>query len=467
MTTLSVSVRMYRFLELGDCFLLTFRDGDTVSRVLVDCGSFRNSNASKNKLKEIVDDIAKQADGAPLDVVIGTHQHNDHVSGFVHCEKQFKAIGVSQVWLPWLDDPQDAKAVDIGREHNNLQMALHAARGKINTLMGPRVRERMAIVDDMLGFYGASSKQPPALPADAIRRLRSLGRKKPKYLRPGAILNLPGLDPDRVKVYVLGPPSDYADIKKVNPKPGESYDHALAFQGLSATRFLSAVDGHLSGASGEERQYPFQDPLKQRSGKESARLQRLQSAYRHRQDAWRTIDDDWLNQAESLSLFLDSYTNNSSLVLAFELVGSGKVLLFAADAQSGNWRSWSDVKWKNKDTSVDDLLARTVLYKVGHHGSHNATLVQALEKMTHEDLMCLISVHKKDPNITKEKGWKMPARNLLRQLRERTSNRVLQMDGIHATDCNPTRVPAKAAWQAAGVKPKITNLYMELEIRDT
>ena len=63
------------------------------------------------------------------------------------------------------------------------------------------------------------------------------------------------------------------------------------------------------------------------------------------------------------------------------------MLLFPADAQIGNWLSWqslppgtaADDAW----ITADDLLARTVLYKVGHHGSHNATLKErGLELMT-------------------------------------------------------------------------------------
>lgn len=463
---LSVTVRMYRLDELGDCFLLTFRNEKEVSRMLVDCGSFRNSKASQARLKKIVADIAKETGEHPLNVVVGTHQHNDHVSGFIHCEDELKAIGVQQVWLPWLDDPQDPAAVEIGREHNNLKVALHSARDKLRALAGSQTKTKLGVVDDMLGFYGASAKVPPALPADAVQRLKLLGRKKPKYLHPGVVLDLPGLSPGLVKAYVLGPPRDYATIRKIDPRPGESYDRALAFQGLSAALFLSAVDGHLSSSDEYECQYPFQDLLKQRPGKGSMQLKSLQAAYRRRDSAWRNVDEEWLNQAESLALFLDSYTNNSSLVLALELVASGKILLFAADAQAGNWRSWKDIKWKDKSISLDDLLARTVLYKVAHHGSHNATLVQALEKMTHEDLVCLIPVHKKDPNIVKANGWRMPARNLLRQLQVRASNRVLQMDGMHAKDCHPEKEPAKSAWRSAGISPKVTPLYMELEIHD-
>jgi len=142
------------------------------------------------------------------------------------------------------------------------------------------------------------------------------------------------------------------------------------------------------------------------------------------------------------------------------------VLLFAADAQIGNWASWGDVRWAAPGVKTDDLLARTVLYKVGHHGSHNATLVQALEKMSHPDLAALIPVHKKDPNIVKQNGWKMPARKLFKRLREKTSNRVLQMDGNNPVSCDPKKSPAKEAWQKAGLKPKLTPLFVELAFRD-
>ena len=69
--------------------------------------------------------------------------------------------------------------------------------------------------------------------------------------------------------------------------------------------------------------------------------------------------------------------------------------------------------WVAKNVNTDDLLARTVFYKVGHHASHNATLVAGFEKMKHSDLVAFIPVHKQDPNITKKNGWKMPAEKLL------------------------------------------------------
>ena len=72
-----------------------------------------------------------------------------------------------------------------------------------------------------------------------------------------------------------------------------------------------------------------------------------------------------------------------------------------------------------------------------------------------------------DPNITKSKGWKMPARNLFKRLVEKTSGRVLQMDGVNPESCDPRKPPAASAWKKLGVKPKQTALYVEIDFHDT
>ena len=212
--------------------------------------------------------------------------------------------------------------------------------------------------------------------------------------------------------------------------------------------------------------YPFSSRYKEKAGARSSDLEKIMRLYRRKEDSWRTIDDDWLMQAEALALFLDTFTNNSSLVLAIELMESKKVLLFAADAQTGNWLSWDKVPWVDKNVNTDDLLARTVFYKVGHHASHNATLVAGFEKMKHPDLVAFIPVHKQDPNITKKNGWKMPAENLFVKLKEKTSNRVLQMDDDNPPECNPTKEPAKSSWAKTGIKPQVTDVCVEIEISE-
>lgn len=461
----SVAVRMYRLNELGDCFLLTFTDGAQKSRMLIDCGSFRNSGASIARVREVVADIKEQLAKQPLNVVVGTHQHNDHVSGFAHCENEFRALPINEVWLSWLDDPIDPMAEGITKAHHGLKVALSDARAKLHASASQKRGMRsLEIVDDMLGFYGAKGGTPPVLPAKAVELLKGLGRKDPQYLRPGRVMDLPGLPVGSVRVYVLGPPRESEALYRKDPRTGESYDHALAVAGLAANKILSAA-ANRDKQSREDDQYPFNERYKARVASQySAALNALMKRYRRRDNVWRNIDDDWMEEAGALALYLDSFTNNTSVVIAIELVESGKVLLFAADAQTGNWASWDEVKWAAPGVSTESLLTRTILYKVGHHGSHNATLVKALEKMNRPDLFALIPVHKEDPNITKPNGWKMPAPNLLKRLIEKTSHRVLQMDCIHAPGCDPKKSPAKEAWEKTGMKPKLTELFIEVQI---
>ena len=465
----SATICMYRLLELGDCFLVTFTAGASKSRMLIDCGSFRNTSVSAARLDQITKAIARQLAGAPLDVVVGTHQHNDHLSGFVHCEAAFRKIGIQQVWLSWLDDPADPRARTIGKAHHNLMLQLHAAHAALRaSAKGSRQRpvaaRSLEVLEDVLGFYGASATAPPEVPAKAVKILKAIGARKPSYLKPGQTLDLPGVPAGSVRVHVLGPPRSDTDLFRSEPKKGESYDPALTAANLLASRFLDAARQRRRPTAGED-DYPFNARYRRATDRSrSPALAALVKRYRARAADWRTIDDDWMQQAETLALYLDTFTNNSSLVLAIELVASGKVLFFAADAQTGNWSSWATVNWGQPGVTTDDLLARTVFYKVGHHASHNATLVAAFEKMGTPELVALIPVNKKDPNITKPNGWKMPARNLFKRLKEKTGNRVLQMDCVNPPECNPDAAPAKAAWKKAGITPRITDLSVEIDI---
>ena len=147
--------------------------------------------------------------------------------------------------------------------------------------------------------------------------------------------------------------------------------------------------------------------------------------------SWRRIDEDWLGSAAQFALNLDSATNNTSLVLAIELSPGGEVLLFPADAQVGNWLSSQKVQWSldgNKTVTATDLLKRTVFYKVGHHGSHNATLREhGLELMPH-GLAALLPV---DHEMAVKKRWEgMPLPGLLETLNAHDA-RVVRMDDDH------------------------------------
>ena len=163
---------------------------------------------------------------------------------------------------------------------------------------------------------------------------------------------------------------------------------------------------------------------------------------------WRRIDTDWLGAAFDLALAMQSATNNTSLVLAIEFA-DGDVLLFAGDAQVGNWLSWQDRKWTidGREVTGPELLARTIFYKVGHHGSHNATLkAKGLEMMVSLKTAAIPV----DQVVAKKMRWgAMPLSRLVDELKARTNDRTFR------TDITPKD-------QCTGVT--VEDLYYEFEI---
>lgn len=71
----------------------------------------------------------------------------------------------------------------------------------------------------------------------------------------------------------------------------------------------------------------------------------------------------------NLVRWLDDALNNTSVVLLIE-VGEHR-LLFGGDAQIENW-GWA-LDRAGKEPELERALAAVTLYKVGHHGSRNAT----------------------------------------------------------------------------------------------
>lgn len=437
MANLHVNVSMYPVGELGDCFLLEFIKDDIKSTVLIDCGSFRNGTDSKIRMNTIVKHIQqklKNEHGSrPIDVVVATHQHNDHLSGFAHCKETFEQIGISNAWLSWLDKPNDPHAQRIANGERKLIKKLTEISSYLSGLKGIKEGKTAKRIDEILGFYGIDQQfawGAPVIPLQGLENLRTTAQNC-DYLYPGRVVDLPNFGQDEVKVYVLGPPEDNNMLFNIRPGHGESYEEKLAVAMNIADGFLSALTNFTESPASDEHYFPFNESYK----RPLERSAFLASSYNQKKEKWRSINEDWLDQTERLALYLDSFTNNSSLVLAFELVKSQKILLFVGDAQTGSWLSWKTLDFGPENLRIDQLLGRTVLYKVGHHGSHNATLPECLEKMTHKDLVAMIPVDVSDPYITKKDGWKMPAAKLYQRIKELTDGRILRMDGKYEANC--------------------------------
>ncbi len=436
-----VRVRMYRQF-LGDCFLVSF--GENAAHMLIDCGVIGGTEGATELMQKVAQDI-KSATNGHIDVLVATHEHWDHLSGFLQAQNIFDPFEFKNVWLAWTEDPNDELADSLRKKRQQTADTVRMAIARLGMLgvEGQRLAGRLSTLS---AFYegevglGATGRATTGDALDWVKR-----RTKPRFLTPGdkplEIANVQG-----IRIYVLGPPRDIALIKKDLPSKRDPETYGMALTGGLEEAFLAAALAYNKeppGRSEDEdqailRSQPF-DAHFQLSPDQAKTMTFFQEHYGFdgpapSPTAWRRIDNDWLGVAEQLALQLDSDTNNTSLVLAVELIESGKVLLFAADAQVGNWLSWQDLSWKVPDkdgntheVTAADLLRRIVLYKVGHHGSHNATLREkGLELMTSSELTAMIPV---DEKMAQKKGWgRMPFAPLLARLGEKTSGRILRSD---------------------------------------
>jgi glyoxylase-like metal-dependent hydrolase (beta-lactamase superfamily II) len=451
----SVTIRHY-CQGIGDCHLLRFpraAGGDFF--MLIDCGVHSSVRGGSATIAAIVADIAAVT-GGRIDVLVVTHEHWDHVSGFLTAAQAFAGFTIGAVWLAWTENPRDRQANELDKYKREAIAALQLAHQQLqgfatNTQLGAIGQG----LGQVLGFlFGAAGEKV----RDARDAAVKLAPGHVVYHEPGAgPLRLAGVD--GVNVYVLGPPRD-ARLLGLTERDSEMYGLGGGL-GAPMGRALMAAFGAAPADADGDWDSPFDPefgvkladilPAAADPGTKDARpivgllrdhyvgpatvpgiVPRRQKPDPNRTDqSWRRIDSDWLSLSADLALQLDNRTNNTSLVLAFEFAASKRVLLFTADAQVGNWLSWTDLTFGAGPDAVKgpDLLARTVYLKVGHHGSHNATLkAKGLERMTDPDLAAFVPVNEQD---AKRIGWgQMPFHGILEDLRSRTAGRVIRADDV-------------------------------------
>ena len=427
-----VRIRMYRK-WLGDCFLLTFCNGAKEEHILIDCGALSGTPAGKATIRAAAEDIRTATDGA-LRALVVTHEHWDHVSGFSDAADIFEdKFKIDEVWVAWTEDPNQTVAKEKKKQRLNQLAAIEAGLQHWNKPGSTEEQQQMgAAVTALLDFMPPGGLAAFSDGTNTAMKT-ALGLGKLQFLEPGDILTkswLPG-----VQVFVLGPPKDIKALR--NTTGNEDTDmYALSLAAASdaslTQAFSAAARGQLPDSDVQDTYRPFDRYLQWDEAvweDQSQPWHSLSVSYAEEKD--RRVDNDWLNSVAELALQLDSYTNNTSLVLAFQFEDSGDVLLFVGDAQIGNWLSWSNVKFKGK-TTVSDLLAKTIFYKVGHHGSHNATLkAGGLEVMQSPRLVASIPVDQEFAHRPKggcPNGWDMPAGPLLKAITEKTKGRILRGD---------------------------------------
>lgn len=425
-----IAVRMYRGI-LGDCFLLRHDEGGRPRHILIDCGVLQGVKDARERMKLIVDDIHGTT-GGDLDLVVLTHEHHDHLSGFSYEKARFfgSDFDIHELWLAWTEAPYDLQAAALRQRFTRVKSALTKIV-KLNTLA--KGDPRIGTVQGLSAFIEPLSLDGTRKSTIDLLREKAGGRAT-CYLEPGDVVHPKRLP--TLKTMVLGPPRSEKRLRKDAPSRGAGKEVYL-----TDPEEAFAIEDRACRELGEKpliAELPFARPYQRLIAEARETSMRHASAsieqlYFSDGYGWRRIEAEWLDGAEALALKMDSDTNNTSLVLAFELPDR-QVLLFPGDAQVGNWLSWGDQTYPREASDEypipatrDDILSRVTLYKVGHHCSHNATLREfGLERMTCPRLVAMIPVVE---SVAQKNDWKMPFPDLLNALLERTQGRVVTGDG--------------------------------------
>jgi hypothetical protein len=413
----SVEIRGFQ-VGFGDCFLLSFVYGEKDRRhVLIDFGTMGLPKRGKTVIKpsvhmpQVAEEIARLC-GGQLTAVVATHRHRDHISGFGtdnatgKSGEVIKRLRPRLVLQPWTEDPsakQDATTATANSSRSPKSfVAGLAAMQDVAQMVVQTAERNPALLGAQLAKELQFIGQDNVKNLSAVSNLIAMSKRKGSravWAHHGSPSGLDRLLPG-VKVRVLGPPNlkQSEKIRMQRSRDPDQFWHLLA--GASALRGGNALAPGVGRGRGSRR------PVPREARWFSDRLQRMRG-----------------QQLLEIVTALDKQMNNTSLILLFELFG--KKLLFPGDAQIENWSyALEDAPDAEKTRT---LLAGVDVYKVGHHGSLNATPKELLWE-----------------RFAKKKGKKL--KTLLSTL-----------PGKHGRVKSRTEVPRKTLVEALNRESKLSN----------
>lgn len=377
---IGLTIRAYQ-VGFGDCFLLTFKYPEDSNQsaherhVLIDFGStgMPDGVVAAEQMMNVANDIKDRCKDQ-LRIVVATHRHKDHISGF-RTKKDgsgtgeiIAALKPEMVIQPWTEDPgledpklsEDADKPAPGQAMPLKNAHYFASLANMNTLASTIATEvkHLGSAKFMQALSGDLAEQIEFLSEDnslpnrsAVANLASMGKNH--YVRFGDKLDVSEILPG-VKIHVLGPP-DLTQHAAIRKQKAQDENEFWMLQGAARDFWkLQAASGELINnfTSGNGRLFPdadiFQDFLPSHDRWFVRQLRSLRG-----------------EQLLGLVRILDRAMNNTSVILLFEV--GGKKMLFPGDAQIENW------EFALNDKATAELLKDVCVYKVGHHGSRNAT----------------------------------------------------------------------------------------------
>jgi beta-lactamase superfamily II metal-dependent hydrolase len=395
-STASLRVRMYR-IGFGDFFLVSVPAAGGFKHILIDCGVHSKDTHS---IIAAVNQMAQET-GKELALIIVTHRHADHVTGFSKCKDVFSQFKVERIWMSWYEDPKDAKALaiqaNIAAVASQVQQALAARADKDSD----QYRNMVGNITEAMSATGG--QQNPA----AFEVLRSFPGNPPiDYYKAGDTPTLPpSLVNAGLSAQILGPPTDRTMVASTN-KANEQY-------------LASGVATEMSPIT------PFAPAFRVEPDVYPSTLFEL-IPRRLLEARITSVQPDMLAAKADMA---NNMINNQSLVTL--LTFKGKTLLFAGDAQWGNWANFlfGNLTSTTLTKEASAMLSKLDFYKVGHHGSTNATPKDALAAMRAGCVaMCSTAIGAYN---------EVPRDALVTAIDQRTNNHLARSDQVAAGDAEP------------------------------
>lgn len=371
-----LNIRMYR-VGFGDSFLLSFPVGNDHRHVLVDCGA--HPKGTLGNLEEVAQNISELT-GGNLAAIVATHRHQDHIWGFERGRDVFRQIQIGEVWLPWVEELDNLEARALWKNHEEMRARLEA-----RLAMAPAGPRRTAVEAVLLNL------RPNQVALQELRSRFGQGKDGVKYYYGGHADLIGAAGIEGLTVKILGPPKSEDFLKKMRAPKAEQW--------------AAAADG---GEDSDLVDAPF-DPRWEDPDKGSYWSHEDAAVFRNEE---RELFRSRMGEALDLAFAMEDAVNNSSLALLFLFGDHG--LLMPGDAQWGNWKAWLEQE------VADHIFARTTVYKVGHHGSHNATPRSIVDRLTSGVTVLVPTQDTPFPTI--------PEPKLMAALGERSGDRVVRSD---------------------------------------
>jgi len=319
--------------EVGDCVYCRIPNAKILDdgsiddfHMLIDCGTRNSKQLPKAALRHLKEEMLPHTtDGkSRLDLVVVTHEHQDHIKGFD--PEDFEDIDIGAIWMSAAMDPEHLQAETT----RSLTGAAKAAMRQIaaqGLALDP-------IMEELVDAFSIGNEEAMDALRDSFPAAYGLA---PKYVHAGMSNETLDVPLANAKISILGPEQDIDRF----------------YLGSEADERIRTLHG--SVALGE-------------SVAPEATPQNISPA------DFRNLRSHMLSSSFAFAELASRVQNNTCIV--FMLEWEGRRLLFVGDCewehefeegkQNGGW----NVMWHQQNEMLNKPLD---FLKIGHHGSVNST----------------------------------------------------------------------------------------------